>query len=291
VQRTIQAGGAQLCTEAFGDAGDPPVLLIMGMGASMVWWDEGFCERLADGRRYVIRYDHRDTGLSTTYNPGSPGYGSAELVADAGAILDGYGIDAAHVVGLSMGGALAQVVALDEPHRVRSLVLITTGPAVPVARSLPGSSAEYRRFLADARVDWTDAHSAIEYLVDHWRVLSGDERPFDADHIRRLAAADVRRAHNIACAQNHAGLDGDGRRRGPLAAIKVPTLVIMGPPIPCLRPRTATPWPRRSPGRACSPSRGPVTASRRPTGTLSCRRSSSTPGPPRSTAAPPRRPG
>jgi len=85
----IEANGVELCTEPFGDPADPPVLLIMGIGASMLWWDEGFCGLLADGGRYVIRYDHRDVGRSITSEPGRPEYTSSDLVADAAAILDG----------------------------------------------------------------------------------------------------------------------------------------------------------------------------------------------------------
>jgi pimeloyl-ACP methyl ester carboxylesterase len=236
MQRMIQAGTALLCTETFGEGGDPPILLIMGMGASSVWWEDEFCQRLAGGGRYVIRYDHRDTGRSTSYEPGDPGYGSPELVSDASAVLDGYGINAAHLAGLSMGGALAQLVALDDPERVRSLTLITTGPAVPMERELPGSAEEYGRFLAETQVDWTQPESAIEYLVDHWRVLSGSERPFDADRIRRLATADVQRAGSLASAQNHANLESDGRRRSGLAGIRAPTLVIHGTADPLFAP-------------------------------------------------------
>ena len=72
-ERMIEAHGVELCTEAFGDPRDPPVLLIMGIGASMLWWEEGFCEMLAGGGRFVLRYDHRDTGRSVTYEPGVPG--------------------------------------------------------------------------------------------------------------------------------------------------------------------------------------------------------------------------
>src|ERR671927_1039944 len=125
-ERMIQANGVELCTEPFGGPGDPPVLPVMGFGGSMLWWEEGFCRLLADGGRFVIRYDHRDTGRSVTYEPGHPGYTAADLVADAAGVLDAYGIPAAHLVGVSMGGALAQILALDFPERVRSLALVST---------------------------------------------------------------------------------------------------------------------------------------------------------------------
>ena len=103
-ERMIDTSGVELCTESFGDPADPPVLLIMGIGASMLWWEEGFCRMLAAGRRFVIRYDHRDTGRSVTYQHGQPEYTGAELVADAVGVLDAYGIPAAHIVGVSAGG-------------------------------------------------------------------------------------------------------------------------------------------------------------------------------------------
>ena len=91
-ERMIEANGVALCTEPFGDPADPPILLVMGVGASMLWWDEGFCRMLADGGRFVIRYDHRDTGRSVTYEPGHPAYNGADLVADAAGVLDAYGL-------------------------------------------------------------------------------------------------------------------------------------------------------------------------------------------------------
>jgi len=115
----IQANGVELCTEAFGHPADSPILLVMGIGGSMLWWEDGFCRMLADGRRFVIRYDHRDTGRSVTYEPGHPEYSGADLVADAAGVLDAYGIPAAHVVGVSAGGAFAQLLALDFADRVR----------------------------------------------------------------------------------------------------------------------------------------------------------------------------
>jgi pimeloyl-ACP methyl ester carboxylesterase len=227
-ERMIEANGVELCTESFGRLADPPILLIMGIGASMLWWQEGICQLLAEGRRFVIRYDHRDTGRSVTYEPGRPPYTGADLVADAVGVLDAYGIAAAHVVGVSAGGAFAQLLALDYPDRVLSLVLISTAPATPGERGLPSATERYRQFVTSATVDWSDKRSVIEYLVDYARVLAGDARPFDEAGTRELVRRDVERAHNIAAAENHGMVPEGEVSRQPLSSIAVPTLVIHG---------------------------------------------------------------
>jgi pimeloyl-ACP methyl ester carboxylesterase len=224
----IEANGVELCTEPFGDSADPAVLLVMGDGGSMLWWEEGFCRMLAGGGRFVIRYDHRDTGRSVTYERGRPEYTGADLVADAVGVLDGYGIPAAHVVGVSAGGAFAQLVALGFPDRVLSLVLISTSPATPGNRRLPPSSHRYGRFVATAQVDWSDEGSVIEYLVDYARMLAGGERAFDEAAARELVRRDVERARNIANSENH-GLAAEGEMpSASLSSISVPALVIHG---------------------------------------------------------------
>jgi pimeloyl-ACP methyl ester carboxylesterase len=227
-ERMIEANGVELCTEPFGDPADPPIILVMGIGGSMLWWEQGFCRMLADGGRFVIRYDHRDTGRSATYEPGRPEYTGADLVADAVGVLDAYGVAAAHVVGVSAGGAFAQLLALVFPDRVLSLVLISTSPATPGERGLPSATERYMEFLATAEVEWSDQESVIEYLVDYSRVLAGGERPFDEAAIRTLVRRDVERARNIASSENH-GVIADGEKsRKPLSSIAVPTLVIHG---------------------------------------------------------------
>ena len=227
-ERMISANGVELCTEAFGDPGDPPILLVMGLGTSMLWWEEGFCRLLADGGRFVLRYDHRDTGRSTTCEPGRPDYTGADLVADAAGVLDAYGIRAAHAVGASAGGALAQLFALDFPDRVLSLVLISTSAATPGDRQLPPATERYRRFVAEANVDWSNEQSVVEYLVGYARVLAGEERPFPEADVRELVRRDVRRARNIAASENHGLVAEGGAARAPLSSIAAPTLVIHG---------------------------------------------------------------
>jgi pimeloyl-ACP methyl ester carboxylesterase len=224
----IEANGVELCTEPLGDPADPPVLLVMGIGASMLWWEEDFCLLLADGGRFVIRYDHRDTGRSVTYEPGRPEYTGSDLVADAAGVLDAYGIAAAHVVGVSAGGAFAQLLALGFPDRVLSLVLISTSRALPGGRTLPPPTEEFARFATSAKADWSEAQSVIEYLVDYSRVLAGGRRPFDETAARELARREVERARNFAAAQNHDAVPDDGSSLGSLSSIAVPTLVIHG---------------------------------------------------------------
>lgn len=238
-ERMISTGGpegVELATECFGVPVNPPVLLVMGTGASMLWWEEGFCRMLAGGGRFVVRYDHRDTGRSVGYEVGKPGYTGADLVGDAIAVLDAYGIASAHLVGVSAGGALAQSAALGDADRVRSLVLISTSRAVPGGRELPPPTEEFLRFVSSARVDWSRTASVTDYLVDFWRVLAGSRRPFDESAVRELVRRDIARARHFAAVQNHDVLEEGEQPRGPLSSITAPTLVIHGTADPMFPP-------------------------------------------------------
>jgi pimeloyl-ACP methyl ester carboxylesterase len=228
-ERIVRANGVELCVETFGDPADPAILLIAGSGGSMLSWDEEFCERLGAGSRLVIRYDQRDTGRSVTYEPGAPEYTGPDVVEDAVGILDALGVDRAHVVGISMGGGIAQFVALDHPDRVASLTLISTSPGT--GADLPGISTELRAHFAGATAepDWSDRAAVIDYIVEDARPYAGKSRPFDEAAWRDLAGRDFDRTINIASSMtNHSLVEGGGSWRERLGEIRVPTLVLHG---------------------------------------------------------------
>src|SRR5688500_17486733 len=119
-KRMVRTSGAELATEAFGDSAHAPLLLLMGGMASMLWWPDGFCKRLAGHQRYVIRFDYRDTGHSTKYPAGKAPYTLDDFVKDAICVLDGYGIARAHFVGMSLGAMIGQLAVAGYPSRILS---------------------------------------------------------------------------------------------------------------------------------------------------------------------------
>jgi pimeloyl-ACP methyl ester carboxylesterase len=230
-ERIIPVNGIQLCVQTFGDPGDPAVLLIGGMSSPMDWWEDGFCDRLSAGRRYVVRYDFRDTGRSTTYLPGQPAYTGADLRNDAVALLDALGIGQAHLAGVSMGGAIAQCLAVEQPGRVQTLTLIDTTAALPGApEGLPEMERVLAAYLQAAgerpEPDWTDREAVIERLAEDQRAFM--RGGFDQNRVRAIIGQVVDRSTDIAAMGNHARLDPGPGPGGTLADIAAPALVIHG---------------------------------------------------------------
>lgn len=242
---TVEANGIRLEYDCFGPAEAPPVLLIAGLGAQLIDWAPAFCERLAGHGLRVIRFDNRDAGLSSHFDgepvPAFPQlamevalgqqpvvpYTLSDMADDAVGLLDALGIGRAHIVGRSMGGMIAQLVASRHKRRTASLVSIMATTGNP---ALPPPAPEAMAGLTQRPPD--PAHDEDGYLAQRLRIAqvnSGNAFPFDAQawHLHALEA--LRRAYNPAgFGRQLASVVADGDRRARLRDITAPTLVIHG---------------------------------------------------------------
>ncbi|MGX7762915.1 alpha/beta fold hydrolase [Streptomyces angustmyceticus] len=246
MQQFIDAApGIRLWTEQRGARDAAPLLLIMGARASGVAWPEPLVDALAAHHR-VIRYDHRDTGRSTWPFEERP-YRIPDLADDAIAVLDHLGIDRAHVVGMSLGGMLAQLLLADHPDRLLSATLISTsalsstpytrpdGSTVPVAE-LPGIAPEVLELWARPAREHGPA-AEVERQIEHWRVLAGDRLPFDTGFFRALEQRVIEHTGHHRTSTAHGRANHDGMlRTDRLARNAVPALVICAPADPVFPP-------------------------------------------------------
>ncbi len=230
----VSVGDAELCVDTYGDANDPAILLMGGSTSSMDWWEPEFCERLVAAGRFVIRFDNRDTGQSTSSPVGEPSYTGADLSNDPLRVLDALGVPSAHLVGVSMGAGIAQDIAVQHPERVRSLTLIATTAAFDRVSTEPLPPPEDRlasTFEPDDSedVDWEDVDASVAKMVDVQRLYSG-ARWFDEDRVRAVARIVVERTRNLqASVTNHWIVIGGGDEEPhAMAEIDTPTLVLHG---------------------------------------------------------------
>ncbi|GLZ28303.1 hypothetical protein Lesp02_04930 [Lentzea sp. NBRC 105346] len=212
------ANGVELCVETFGRPTDDAILLIHGASASMLWWEDELCERIAAGRRYVIRFDNRDTGRSVSYPAGEPGYTLGDLVDDAIGVLDELHVARAHLVGRSMAGATVLKAAQLYPRRVQTLTLVTTTSGEEGLSPMAPEFVEYVR---------RTPYDIVEHLVGLMRVYSNNSPFFDEHAVRALCKRDIARTNDIAaCLTNHFLIDFG--EPPDLTEIYKPVLVVHG---------------------------------------------------------------
>lgn len=235
--QTAPANGIEIAYETFGDPGGRPLLLVMGLGTQMVAWHEEFCGALVDLGFHVVRYDNRDTGLSTHLHDAPPpdvmaalggdtssaSYTLEDLADDAVALLDHLGIDRAHVVGASMGGMVAQTVAIRHPARVASLTSIMSTPSPAVGRATQEAMAALLGPPA------TNRDEALQRARATYEVIGSPGYPLDVAWLETISGEAYDRAYDPAgMARQLLAIHASGDRTPALRALRVPTLVVHG---------------------------------------------------------------
>ncbi len=244
--QTVTAGTVELAYETFGEQGDPPVVLVMGLGTQMIWWEDEFCADLAARGHFVVRFDNRDCGLSThiedaptpnvmaalTGDTSSASYTLDDMADDTTHLLEALGLEAAHFAGASMGGMIAQTIAIRHPERVRSLtsIMSTTGdPAV-------GQPTEHAMQALMAPMP-SNREEALDRTLQTWRTIRSPGFAFDEDKVRELAEISYERAFDPGgFGRQLVAIFASGDRTDRLRAVEAPALVIHGDADPLIQP-------------------------------------------------------
>jgi len=237
-----RANGIDIAYETFGKSGNRPLILIMGIGSQMVTWPTAFCEKLAAAGHRVVRFDNRDVGLSTKLDEaGIPNiwevvaavqaggqvdvpYTLSDMAADTVGLMDALKIKKAHICGLSMGGMIAQTVAIEHQDRVQSLISMESTTGEP---GLPGAKPAVREVLL--KVPPQEREAYIRHMVHVHRLYAGDSAKYDEATQRELSALSYDRCcYPAGFARQYAAIVASGGRKKALASVRVPTLVIHG---------------------------------------------------------------
>lgn len=241
----VRANGIDLCYEAVGDSADPALLLVMGLGGQLIDWPQEFVELLAGRGYYVVRYDNRDAGRSSLLDdrgtpdipaiiggdPATVPYLLADLAADAAGLLKALGIASAHVVGMSMGGMVAQQLAIDHPALVASLCSIMSTTARSVGRPTAQAAAVLIRPPASSRDE------AVANAVECARVVGSPGYPPPRERVESIAGEAYDRSYRPqGTLRQYAAIIASPDRTAALGAVRVPTMVIHGADDPLIRP-------------------------------------------------------
>ena len=234
---TTTANGIDLAYDTFGDPSAPSLLVIHGLGAQMTDWPSGTVEGLVDQGYHVITFDNRDQGESTWFDDsGEPDvaallfdptipvpYQLSDMAADAAGLLDAVGIDSAHILGMSMGGMIAQQLAIDHPARVRTLTSIMSTPSIAIGPPTPEALTSLLVPVPEGR------EAVIEQSVAGSRVISSPGFPFDEAGVRQRATAHYDRGHHpVGTLRQMAAILASPDRTSGLVGLDLPALVIHG---------------------------------------------------------------
>ena len=235
---TAPANGISIEYDTFGNASDPALLLVMGLGAQMTMWDPAFCSALADRGFYVIRFDNRDVGLSSKIEDGpapdlakafagdfsSASYTLWDMADDAAGLLDHLGIGKAHIVGASMGGMIVQAIAIRHPERVLSMTSIMSTTGNPnVGQATPAAMGALMSAPA------TNREEAIERGKESWKIIGSPGYPADPEKVAANIARDYDRCfYPVGISRQLLAIMATGDRTEALQKLSVPTLVIHG---------------------------------------------------------------
>jgi pimeloyl-ACP methyl ester carboxylesterase len=241
--------GIEIEYDSFGDRSRPPLFLIMGLGAQMILWEDELCAALAASGFFVVRFDNRDVGLSTQLDaagvpnvfeamqamaagrPVSAPYTLADMADDTVALMTALGIERAHVVGASMGGMIAQILAIRHPERLLSMTSIMSTTGDP---ALPPASADAMRVLLTPPPG--DRAGNVARGIEAWKVIGSPGFPLDEDRMRNLfGRAFDRGYHPAGVARQMVAILASGNRTAALRSVTVPTLVIHGAADPLVR--------------------------------------------------------
>jgi pimeloyl-ACP methyl ester carboxylesterase len=231
-------GNVQIAYEDFGKPGGRPLLLISGLDGQMIGWPDGFCEALAGAGFHVVRYDHRDAGLSTHFTGKKRAYQLTDMIGDMMAVLDAIGWESANLVGLSMGGGLAQFAALLYPDRVRTVTAIS---AIPLPRQ-PARLFRYVRFPGPFRLVFRRYRDGpadqLRMLIDVTRLTEARSLPLDDNWVEQTAAESLRRHDPDRYARSRQLAAGFAAKlpRGGITRITQPVLALSGDEDPLIRP-------------------------------------------------------